>query len=274
MKLDASGFIPFWLDLRDVSSDTMDGGRFAGEIARLAPCMVPLSACRAVEHIPSIDEEWDWYALSRINDHCILPFQADHEHPWKHGPIMSELEYLGAFAPLGFTALAPTVGERFLPHRHEIHAVEQSSDDKEPITIVRTIWPGLWFGSLVFSRAGVVVRGGRRHIVKEIAERSILYFSYRRLVRETRDLSMGWGSNSQWRTSFRFDHEADGIVRYHVNGINLLWDETQAYRDSHSEDLTIQERIELCRNRCFLTVEKPDQDLWPYYDSYREKLEL
>jgi hypothetical protein len=273
MNLDISGFRSFWHDVDHLSAEEMNSQELAAQIARLAPCMRSMEGCRDATHRPSIDEKWDWYALSRINDEFILPFQADSRHPWAGGPFIAITDYVAAFGQLGFTDSTPVIGERFLPHRHEIHGVKQSDHDDEPVTIARTVWPGLKYGALVFSRAGVVVRGGRRHVLKEIAENSTLYFQFRRLGRRTEDLSMGWGHNSQWRTSFRFDYETNGMVLYNVGGRNRLEEGAHSRHEDGCGNLTLPERIELCRNRCFLTVEKPHRDLFPYDDSYHERLE-
>jgi hypothetical protein len=124
-------------------------------------------------------------------------------------------------------------------------------------------------GDMLFSRSGVEVIGGRRHVVKDIAEQSTLYFTYRRQLRRTNDLSMGWVSNSQWRTSFRRDYESGRTWIYNADGKNLLnakWTSEKEDRDG----LTEEERVELCKNRCFIVTSKQDQDLWPFDDRVEE----
>jgi hypothetical protein len=81
------------------------------------------------------------------------------------------------------------------------------------VTVEEVLWPGFWFGDLLFSRAGVRVRAPQHLIDATVATTSTLYFTFRREPRRTNDLSHGWGSNSQWRTSFpRFYSDADGLT--------------------------------------------------------------
>jgi hypothetical protein len=134
--------------------------------------------------------------------------------------------------------------------------------------VVEHRWPGLKFGEMIFSRSGVRVTGGRCHVVKEVAENSTLYFTHRRLHRRTQDLSMGWGSNSQWRTDFRRDYEANGRRHYNSQGRNLLGEEASVEQDR--DGLTALERIELCQNRCFIRRRLEDTDLWPYDDRWEQ----
>ncbi len=160
---------------------------------------------------------WNLYALSRVNDLLLMSFQSSDVDAKL--PTISHYEYESFFTAIGFT-LADF--EEFSPLHHEIIRVEQSADDNEPIQVYEQLWPELMLGQMVFSRAGVSVLGGRWHIVKDVAERSTLYFSFRRANRKTSDLSVGWGSNSQWRTSFRRDYQVGKTCIYNVDGINQL----------------------------------------------------
>jgi hypothetical protein len=123
-------------------------------------------------------------------------------------------------------------------------------------------------GDMLFSRSGVEVIGGRKHVVKDIAEQSTLYFTSRRQHRKTNDLSMGWGSNSQWRTSFRRDYQVGRTWIYNADGKNLL--NADAMSEEDGDGLTKEERAELCKNRCFIVTSKQDQDLWPFDDRLEE----
>ncbi len=138
----------------------------------------------------------------------------------------------------------------------------------EPIQIYEQIWPELMLGQMVFSRAGVSVLGGQCNVVKEVAERSTLYFSFRRAHRKTSDLSMGWSSNSQWRTDFRRDYQVGKTYIYNVDGIKQL--NARAGASLDEDGLTRAERIEHCKFRCVVVSRKPDHDLWPYDDRYEE----
>ncbi|WP_147256536.1 hypothetical protein [Pseudonocardia hierapolitana] len=103
---------------------------------------------------------------------------------------------------------------RCSPFHHEIFAVV--SDESAPAaTVEDVLWPGHWYGDLLFSRAGVRVRAPGHLIDPVTATTSTLYFTFRREPRRTNDLSHGWGSNSQWGTEFpRFYSDAEGL---HLN---------------------------------------------------------
>lgn len=209
---------------------------------------------------------WNLYALNRVNDLLLLSFRENREQP----PflLLSVNEYEDFFSQLGFTIELPVV---FSPFHHEIVQVDQSSVDEELIEVIQHHWPGLKFGSLQFSRSGVLVRGGKNQIVKKVAEHSTLYFTFRRMNRKTNDLSFGWGSNSQWRTAFRRDYQI-GVKRiYNADGTNSLGSAASAAADG--QGLTLEERVELCRNRCFIKCLKDDSDLWPYRDRFEEQCE-
>lgn len=209
---------------------------------------------------------WNLYALSRVIDFLLLSFQSQAPEDWR-GPHITIEDYTGFFEQSGLTSFTT---DTFSSFRHEIVEVVESDNNADPIEILEHIWPGLMFGNLLFSRSGVRVCGGREHVVKEVAERSTLYFTYRRLHRRTEDLSMGWGSNSQWRTGFRRDYECDEHLYYNVDGdIDLT---TDAQFNENEDTLSVSERIELCKNRSFIVSKRPDADLWYSYDyRFRER---
>ncbi len=203
---------------------------------------------------------WNLYALSRVNDFLLLSFQSDESGVWT-GPHVSNKQYVEFFERARFASFTC---DEFSPFHHEVVEVEQSEDRQEPISVCRSVWPGLTFGEMIFSRSGVVVKGGSAYINKHIAESSTLYFSHRRLHRKTDDLSIGWGSNSQWRTNFRRDYSTDGRNIFNIDGKNCLSVCDTAVDDR--DGLTNCDRIELCRNRCFIVSPKISNDLWPYDD--------
>jgi hypothetical protein len=209
---------------------------------------------------------WNLYALSRVNDYLLLPFQNDEREGWA-GPAVSVEQYLEFFIDLGFT---PIVSTRFSAFRHEIVRVQPSQDEAAPISVVEVLWPGLMFGNMLVSRSGIVASGGASNLVTGVADGSTLYFTHRRLHRKTSDLSMGWGSNSQWRTTFRRDYECQGKRIYNIDGEHSLNRVPSSSEDR--DNLTIDERIELCRNRCFLVTKKSHGDLWPFDDQYEEHI--
>ncbi|GAA3769645.1 hypothetical protein GCM10022403_001320 [Streptomyces coacervatus] len=189
---------------------------------------------------------WELYALSRVSDVLLLAFQprTDEDEPWAATVTMAQ--YLELFTRLGMTPFEES--PVFDPFLHEIVEVEQAEDPDEPIRVTEVVWPGLWFGHLLFGRAGVRVRAGVRHAERGVADRAPLYWTYRRRHRPTVDESMGWGSNSQWRTGFRVDlRTADGYELNVFGGGDI--DDTEGFTDA---SLTPRERRELLRHRCLL----------------------
>lgn len=207
---------------------------------------------------------WNLYALSRVNDVLLTAIQDESKKCYTDAKLPLT-EYAEFFQRCGFSVIEP---DRFSPFYHEIVRVHQSDDDQEPIEVLRPVWPVLMFGDLLFSRSGVEVKGGRKNVIKEIAERSTLYFAYRRFDRKTTDLSMGWGSNSQWRTQIRRDYLTEGKYVYNADGKNLLNSPSAAEPDR--DGLTPEQRSELCCNRCFIVTTKEDSDLWPYDDRFEK----
>ena len=206
---------------------------------------------------------WNLYALSRVNDLLLMSFQTREAE--NRIASVSLDEYEAFFTRIGFTVVG---SGQFAPFHHEIVRVYQSKEDEEPIGVLGPLWPGLMLGDMLFSRSGVEVIGGRSHVLKDIAEQSTLYFAHRRQRRKTNDLSMGWGSNSQWRTSFRRDYQTGGIWIYNADGKKLLNADSTPEEDR--DGLTKEERVELCKNRCFIVTAKQDEDLWPFDDRLEE----
>jgi hypothetical protein len=164
---------------------------------------------------PFLFDLWELYAFSRVNDVLLLGFQPDHPAvgEWS-GPKITPEEYRQFMLSLGLSEIHHPC---FHPFFHEIVEVEQTEDAGEPITLVETVWPGYLLGAMLVSRAGVKVRGGANHILKDVAENSTLYWTFRRRNRPVDDLSHGWGSNSQWRTTFRRDYQTATAFYYNVD---------------------------------------------------------
>jgi len=222
---------------------------------------------------PEDDTLWELYALSRVIDYLVQPFQKIRPNQWD-GPALNRTQYEYFFESIGLS----TLEERhpYSPFFHEIFEVEQSTDPDEPISILDNVWNGLRFGELMIIRSGVRVRGGIHHINKSIAENSTLYHTFKRLNRKTDDLSMGWGSNSQWATRFRLDYEHDKRRYYNLFGgkMNLNDPAADFKHDDRQIDshLSPVDRVELCRNRCFVICSKSDQELFPYWYTYSESI--
>ncbi|GAA4991762.1 hypothetical protein [Kitasatospora paranensis] len=197
------------------------------------------------------------YALGRVSDVLLLGRQpagrtAEIAVP---GPALTDAGYLGLFAALGMT---PSGSAVFDPLLHEIVEVEQSEDPRAPIEVIEVLWPSLLLGDLVFGRAGVRVRAGARRAQRGVADRSPLYWSFRRRHRPTVDLSQGWGGNSQWRTDLRLDYRTSSGDRLNVAGDRPIDGDPELGPD-HPENLSPEERLltplerrELLRHRCLL----------------------
>jgi hypothetical protein len=199
------------------------------------------------------EELWRLYALSRIVQMLQLSFAPDTpERTWNLGRI--DLDEYQAF--MGALGLEPIERRSFHPFFHEVVAVHPLPDESAAPEVVYEYWPGYMLGPLLISRAGCRVAAGSRHLVKEIAESSTLYWSFARNTRPTEDQSNGWGSNSQWRTDFRRDYLLDGELRYNVDA--------RPHPGRWDRDLDEAERAELLRHRCFVTCAKPGGDRWPY----------
>ena len=237
------------------------------------------------------EELWQWYALGRLNDYLLMRFQlredfyratvhqspewqawmkrVGHEHflNWE-GSVISEDQYIEFFDSLGFHSFT---NQPYHPFYYEIVEAVETPQLSEEIRVDHVFWPGLMFGNMMFSRAGVRVLFRSCILEKAIAENSRLYFTYWRFRRETADLSHGWGHNSQWRTNFRRDYETVAQYHFNVDGYRALG-ENHDYRaylnEEEPDDLTMTERIELLVNRCFVSCRKKDIDRWPFDDRY------
>lgn len=218
-----------------------------------------------------VDEEMlndlcKFYAFSRVSDILLLPYQngAYDESSWT-GPAIGPDERVAFFTALGLERIDKP---DFHPFYHEIVAVDQEADAASPIAVVDELWPGFMLGHLLICRAGVHVRGGADLILKHVAESSTLYWTYRRKNRPYRDLSQGWGSNSQWRTEFRRDYTDGRAFVYNADGtLDARLSDPHARPNPAREDLSPDERVELLSNRCFVRTPKPHDDLFPYRDT-------
>ncbi|MFJ9846729.1 hypothetical protein ACIRYZ_41120 [Kitasatospora sp. NPDC101155] len=207
------------------------------------------------------DLVWELYALQRVSDRLLLTVRPHFDEPGspEPRPLLSELSeraYLEVFTALGMTPFE--VGDAFDPFLHEIVEVEQADDPHAPIEITEVVWPGLMLGRLLFNRAGVRVRAGVAHAQRGIADRSPLYWTFRRRHRPTVDLSQGWGGNSQWRTDFRLDYRTPAGDRLNVAGDRPIDGSADLHPD-HPRNLSPEERLlspgdrrDLLRHRCLV----------------------
>lgn len=208
----------------------------------------------------SDEETWRLYALSRVIDVMNLSFQTGDADPWA-GPGLPPSDVSAFARDLGLSVVAP---DRYTAFDCEIVTVAEAADDTDQVELVDVRWPCLMLGEMLICRAGAAVRAGATVVDPVIATSSTLYWAYRRRNRSHQDLSHGWGSNSQWRTSFRRDYRVGDRTFYNVDGEHdLLADDLMVDEEL---PLTRPERIELLVNRCFILSSKPGGDLWPYDD--------
>lgn len=216
---------------------------------------------RAGNPIPpaTMEERWGLYAASRISDVLLGSFQEPTFYPqWKPAKITWH-DYVFFMTSLGLQVAAPVA---FTPFYHEIVAVEQAEDDNELPRLTQTFWPCLMLGDMLFSRAGVGVRAGRNHIRADVGPSSTLYWTFCRRYRPCEDLSHGWGHNSQWRTDFRRDYRLGKQCHFNVDEKHPI-----SYEEKPEPDftpLTMAERVELVRHRCFVTMTGPHADRHPF----------
>ncbi|KYF59070.1 hypothetical protein [Sorangium sp. So ce854] len=226
-------------------------------------------ASRRGAPVPAVEVEdlWRLYALDRVNQILLLRFQrGEADGSGWPGPPITQEEYVAFAGALGLSvAREPS----FSPFHHEIVEVELDDDPWQPVSLLGPLWPCLTLGDMLFSRAGVRVRGGVEILRKDVAESSTLYWAYRRKNRPHQDLSHGWGSNSQWRTAFRRDYRVGHAFHYNVDGRRDLLGAPELPIEDGEDDLTREERIELLTHRCFVSTTKPHHDLWPYDDRIR-----
>ncbi|HST83411.1 MAG TPA: hypothetical protein VLL08_16895 [Kineosporiaceae bacterium] len=222
------------------------------------------------------------YALSRVSDWLVESiYQAGEagavfsgtDRPWVH----EQLDFRGSESDartlhLEFlSGIGLTVFEHahtFSPFHHEIVAVVQDPT-AATVTVEEILWPGFSFGDLLFSRAGVRVRAPQHLIDATAATTSKLYFTHRRHPRPTDDCAVGWGSNSQWATSFdRFYADQEGL-HFNWDGPVDIGDDPPLQRPGvpPNED-PLDERREVLLHRCFVTRRPlPNEfDRWPYED--------
>ncbi|MEU6235116.1 hypothetical protein [Kitasatospora sp. NPDC047058] len=237
---------------------------YRARLAVAAECSGWWTAGPGVHGVQSL--KWELYALSRVSDVLLLGRQPADDPVDVALPRLAlpDDDYLGLFGALGMTWAA---GGGFDPLLHEIVEVEQSDDPGSPIEVTEVVWPGLMLGELVFGRAGVRVRAGAEHAQRGVADRSPLYWSFRRRHRPTVDLSQGWGGNSQWGTDLRLDYRTSSGDRLNVDGDRPIDGSTELGLDHplnlspEERLLTPRERRELLRHRCLLRVPEAAAEL-------------
>jgi hypothetical protein len=229
-------------------------------IPRLTECMTSLAKFREFDdyggnYQVSKEDLWQLYAANRVNDVLLLSFQKFNKESAESGiniATVSIEEYVSFFSAIGFE---PTEKRSYSPFHHEMVEV-QSSDKVDESKITNLIWPGLMFGSMLFSRGGVEIQASPSRIDPEAAVENMLYWAFRRKYRKVHDLSHGWGFNSQWRTAFRRDYEYDGKYYFNV---------PSSIKTTQVEKPT-EEQLELLVYRCFVRYKVSDAggDFFPF----------
>jgi len=204
---------------------------------------------------------WFLYSVHRVLELLVLRFQTfSPGGSNEQGPAITLGEFFRFASGIGADILNP---RPWSPFHHEIVGLAPTSPDMRPQGL-RQHWPCLMLGPLLLMRAGVTVPAGAARLVPGIADRSMLFWAYRRNSRRHNDLAHGWGANSSWRTAFRRDYVLDGTFHFNVDGeIDLA---TLRPGDVDDHGLSPQERRELVVHRCFVTCDKDDAGLFPYDD--------
>lgn len=207
------------------------------------------------------EDLWDLYAFSRLLQLLILPLQefrpVQRAHfatdPW--APGFSPMEFETFCRALDLQLEEPAC---FHPFLCEVTDLVSAAPESQP-EIQELRWPAVWLGRLLLLRAGTRVAAPAARLDPRFAPSSRLYWTYRRRDREYEDLSHGWGSNSQWRTSFRRDYRCAGRLIYNADG------EVALHAASPPTDL------ELLRHRCFVTMDPTSvEDPYPYDHRWEE----
>ena len=201
------------------------------------------------------------YAISRVTQLMMLRFQSGSADGSDYGgPLIDQSNFQSFHEAIGLTPFIPT---QFHPIQVEVVSViEDAKSDSGP-KLRETVWPGLMLGDLVFQRAGCRVSAGEQSMSRELAERSPMYWAYRRKHRRYSDKSHGWGGNSQWRTAFRRDYVRDSCCQYNVDGCEML--ERHSF-DEQGEGISFDGMLEVLRHRCQIKT-TCQHELTPY--SYR-----
>jgi hypothetical protein len=217
--------------------------------------------------VAGADDLFRLYALSRVCETLLLGFQKSNADAgdWT-GPVLSASEFERFVEAVGLTIVHPI---RYSPFHHEIVELEVSKKSLGAPVVLSTHWPCVMLGTMMFVRAGATVMANEHQLAPGVADTSTIYWAYRRKNRPSNDLSMGWGSNSQWRTCFRRDYQVGGKYYFNVDGKNDLARVPNGAVDD--QGLSKDERIELLVNRSFLITQKPHDDLYPYDDTFSIK---
>lgn len=194
------------------------------------------------------------YAMFRVTSLLLLRFQQGRADGTDYaGPVITAEGFRAFHLALG---LHVPQTPAYHPFFHEIVAVEPLPDAAAPVFVLGEHWPALMLGDLLYLRAGCTVAAGEDHVVKSIAEHSTLYWTFRRKDRPYKDLSHGWGSNSQWATALRRDYRSPLAYHYNIDAGSAL------PPPGTTADAALMH--ELLRHRGLIRTAADDSDLFPY----------
>jgi len=216
----------------------------------------------------SLEDLWRLYALHRVLDRLLLHLRPSPDAPQG---TLSEAAYLRFVEALGIRATNPTT---FHPFDCECVRIEAAPDHARP-NLTRVHWPCLMLGPLLLQRAGVDVTASADRL-HPAAATNVLHWAHRRQGRPTVDLADGWGSNSQWRTSFRRDYRLGDMLHYQVDGtldLSLPWPLVDPAQQEIVEldQLTRSQRRHVLRHR-YVPWGPYGEELWPWDDTWSEPI--
>lgn len=215
------------------------------------------------KHLLSQEDIWELYALSRVLDVLTLRFQPNKNadgSDWL-GPNVTISEYISFCELIGLKVSTP---QKFHNFSCEIIDAEQGENNFE---IKEFYFPTVMLKNLMIKKAGLKILMNDTDFDLNLINNTTIYWAFRRKNRPYNDLSIGWGSNLQWRTDFRLDIETAENYIYNYDGkINL-----NHLPNLADDDLSISEAIELTKTRHFIYSKKEGSDLFPYDYRYDEK---
>src|SRR5437868_7015003 len=113
MAEEIASFRDFYWDICDCKNDLFTGVMVPWQL-RLGGM---LQSLRALQEMPTSDvpdeDLWQLYALSRVLDFLILPFQATSPNDWWQRPGLTRDEFSTFFGRLGFTPFESAAGSPF-----------------------------------------------------------------------------------------------------------------------------------------------------------------
>lgn len=207
-----------------------------------------------------VEISWDLYALSRVLDILTFRFQyAAGEEIASSDPKITLKEFISFAEAIGLT----------VKHVQEYHPfyceIVRAECDEPSFKLLETRFPALMLNHLMIKRAGVIIALHPSEYCIDLVNNATIYWSYWRNCRPSQDQSRGWGSNSQWRTSFRFDVERENGFLYNTQGkFDVGTVNEEAQEELRHYDLSFSEAREITKYRHFITSTKKDNDLYPY----------